>query len=125
MRSQNMIATATHHGMVRSQDGTTIAYETLGGGPGLLVLNGAWRAARDYLPFARALARDFAVHVVDRRGRGRSGPQGTDYSIERELEHLSVVRARTGATILFGHSYGGLIALQAARRSSDFTDVVV
>jgi hypothetical protein len=58
-----MTATATDQGMVRSQDGTTIAYETLGSGQGLLVLGGAWRAARDYLPFARALARDFAVHV--------------------------------------------------------------
>src|SRR5438132_4706862 len=125
MKSQTVTATATVDGMVRSQDGTTIAYETLGGGQGLLVLGGAWRTARDYLPFAQALAHDFAVHVIDRRGRGCSGPQGAEYSIERELEDLSAVRTRTGARILFGHSCGGLVALEAARRSSEFTDVVV
>jgi pimeloyl-ACP methyl ester carboxylesterase len=63
--------------------------------------------------------------VIDRRGRGRSGPQGPSYSIEREIEDLIAVQAHTGATKLFGHSYGGLIALEAARRSTLFTDVVV
>ena len=108
-----------------SQDGTAIAYETLGAGEGLLVLGGAWRSSRDYLPLARTLARDFEVHVIDRRGRERSGPQGLNYSIERELEDLFAVQAQTGATIVFGHSYGGLIALEAARRSTVFSDVIV
>jgi pimeloyl-ACP methyl ester carboxylesterase len=107
-----------------SQDGTAIAYEILGAGERLLVLGGAWRSSRDYLPFARALARYFEVHVIDRRGRGRSGPQGPNYRIERELEDLFAVQAQTGATIVFGHSYGGLIALEAARRSTVFSDVV-
>jgi len=65
------------------------------------------------------------VHVIDRCGRGRSGPQGPHYGIERELEDLSAVQAQTAATIVFGHSYGGLIALEAARRSSVFSDAVV
>jgi pimeloyl-ACP methyl ester carboxylesterase len=110
---------------VKSQDGTAISYETSGVGEGLLVLGGAWRTGHDYLPFARALAQSFAVHVIDRRGRGRSGPQGADYSIERELEDLFAVQAHTGAPAVFGHSYGGLVALEAARRSTVFTDVVV
>jgi pimeloyl-ACP methyl ester carboxylesterase len=65
------------------------------------------------------------VHVIDRRGRGGSGPQGADYSIERELEDLFAVQAQTGATAVFGHSYGGLVALEAARRSPLVADVVV
>lgn len=73
----------------------------------------------------RALAPAFTVHVIDRRGRGGSGPQGADYRIERELEDLLAVQARTGAAAVFGHSYGGLVALEAARRSAVFTDVVV
>jgi pimeloyl-ACP methyl ester carboxylesterase len=63
--------------------------------------------------------------VMDRRGRGQSGPQGAGYSIARELEDLLAVQAQTGATIVFGHSYGGLIALEAARHSPVFSDVVV
>jgi pimeloyl-ACP methyl ester carboxylesterase len=115
----------TTHGVATSNDGTAISYETVGVGEGLLVLGGAWRACRDYLPFARALSDSFTVHVVDRRGRGQSGPQGAEYSIAREIEDLLGVQAQTGATILFGHSYGGLIALEAARRSAVFSDVVV
>ena len=117
--------TTTKAGSARSQDGTAIAYETLGAGEGLVVLGGAWRSGRDYLHLARALAQSFEVHVIDRRGRGRSGPQGPSYGLERELEDLFAVQTQTAATIVFGHSYGGLIALEAARRSSVFSDVVV
>ncbi|HJS97059.1 MAG TPA: alpha/beta hydrolase [Solirubrobacteraceae bacterium] len=115
----------TTGGLARSSDGTTISYETAGVGDGLLVVGGAWRTARDYRPFGRALSDSFAVHVIDRRGRGRSGPQGAGYSIAREIEDVLAVQAQTGATIVFGHSYGGLIALEAARRSEVFSDVVV
>jgi pimeloyl-ACP methyl ester carboxylesterase len=120
-----MTITTSSPGIVTSHDGTAISYETLGAGDGLLVLGGAWRTGHDYLPFARALAQSLAVHVIDRRGRGHSGPQGAEYRIERELEDLFAVQAHTGATAVFGQSYGGLVALEAARRSAVFTDVVV
>ena len=120
-----MSALTTTPALTTSQDGTAISYQTFGAGPGLLIVGGAWRAGNDYLPLARALSANFAVHVIDRRGRGRSGPQGPDYSIERELEDLSAVQTQTGASLVFGHSYGGLIALEAARRSRTFRDVVV
>jgi pimeloyl-ACP methyl ester carboxylesterase len=120
-----MILTTTQSAIVRSNDGTAIGYETLGAGDGLLVVGGAWRTGRDYLALARALAPVLTVHVIDRRGRGGSGPQGADYSIQRELEDLFAVRAQTGASAVFGHSYGGLVALEAARRSTVFADVVV
>jgi pimeloyl-ACP methyl ester carboxylesterase len=110
---------------VRSRDGTSIGYETVGVGDGLLVVGGAWRTGRDYSPFAHALADSFTVHLIDRRGRGRSGPQGSAYAIERELEDVRAVQAHTQARLIFGHSYGGLIALEAARRGTEFTDIVV
>ncbi len=112
-------------GLVGSTDGALISYETLGDGPGLLVLGGVLRSGRDYLPLARGLAQSFSVHVIDRRGRGRSAPQGADYSIEREVDDLLAVQAHTGAAVVFGHSYGGLIALEAARRSAVFSDLVL
>jgi pimeloyl-ACP methyl ester carboxylesterase len=110
---------------VRSQDGTAIAYDTFGVGQGVIVVGGALSSGRHYRPFARTLGRSFTVHVVDRRGRGASGPQGPDYSIDKELEDLHALQAATGATAVFGHSYGGLIALEAARRSAVFSHVVV
>jgi len=111
--------------VVTSLDRTTIGYQTLGAGDGLLVIGGAWRSGRDYLPFAEALSVSFTVHVIDRRGRGDSGPQGPAYRIACEFEDLLAVQERTGAKIVFGHSYGGLIALEAARSSQVFSDVVV
>jgi pimeloyl-ACP methyl ester carboxylesterase len=120
-----MIVSAMQGAVVRSKDGTTIGYETLGAGGGLLVVGGAWRTRQDYLPLARGLAPVFTVHVINRRGRRGSGPQGPDYTIEREVEDLFAVQAQTGATAVFGHSYGGLVALEAAMRSMVFADVVV
>jgi pimeloyl-ACP methyl ester carboxylesterase len=89
------------------------------------VVGGGLSTAREYAPFARALARSFAVHVVERRGRGASGPQGPDYGIDKEVDDLFAVQAATGAAAVFGHSYGGLIALEAARQSRVFSRVVV
>jgi pimeloyl-ACP methyl ester carboxylesterase len=99
---------------VISADGTTIGYRTLGDGPGVIVVGGALRTSEDYLPFAYALGRSFTVHVVDRRGRGASGPQGPGYALNNEVEDVHAVQAATGARLAFGHSYGGLVVLEAA-----------
>lgn len=110
---------------VASVDGTGISYQSLGTGMGVIVVGGALRRGRDYRSFARVLSRSFAVHVIDRRGRGASGPQGVDYNIEKECEDLLAVQAATGATAVFGHSYGGLIALETARRTPVFSHLAV
>jgi pimeloyl-ACP methyl ester carboxylesterase len=110
---------------VRSSDGTAIAYHSLGTGPDVIVIGGALATGQDYLPLARVLAQSFAVHVVDRRGRGASGPQGPGYCIGKECEDLLAVQAATGATAVFGHSYGGLVALETARRAGVFTQIAV
>ena len=120
-----MTDTAGSPSTVLSPDGTAIAYDTFGAGEGVIVVGGALSSGRDYHRFAQTLGRSFSVHVVDRRGRGASGPQGPDYSIDKELEDLHALQAETGATAVFGHSYGGLIALEAARRSAVFSHVVV
>jgi pimeloyl-ACP methyl ester carboxylesterase len=109
--------------VVVSADSTTIAYRTVGKGPAVLVVPGALAVAADFDAFARELAERFSVHTIERRGRGESGPQGDDYSIERECEDLAAVQAATGATFLFGHSFGGFIALEAARGNRAFGKV--
>jgi pimeloyl-ACP methyl ester carboxylesterase len=110
---------------VRSEDGTSIDCESFGAGEGIIVVGGALATGRGYVPLARALARSFAVHVIERRGRGSSGPQGPGYSIEKEVEDLLAVQAATGAGAVFGHSYGGLVALETALRSTAFSCVAV
>ncbi len=111
--------------VVVSADGTAIAYRTVGKGPAVLVLPGALAVAADFDAFARELAERFTVHTIERRGRGGSGPQGDGYSIERQCEDVAALQAATGATLLFGHSFGGLIALEAARRNKAFGKIAV
>ncbi len=118
-------AAAARPAAVTSSDGTVIRCQSLGSGEGVILIGGALRSARDYLPLARRLARSLTVHVMDRRGRGGSGPQGAGYSIEKECEDLLAVHRQTGAAMVFGHSYGGLVTLETARRTGAFRRIAV
>lgn len=101
--------------VVHSSDGTPISVRSTGSGPGVVVLPGNNRRAHHYAAFAEAMS-GYRVHALDRRGRGASGPQGSAYAVEREVEDASAVLDRTGAGLVFGHSYGGLVALHVALR---------
>jgi pimeloyl-ACP methyl ester carboxylesterase len=108
-----------------SADGTTVEYLSVGRGPHVIVIPGALAMAHDLAAFATLLAGRYTVHVVQRRGRGGSGPQGDRYGIARECEDIEAVRTRTGARLIFGHSFGGLVALRAACGSTAFDAVAV
>src|SRR5258708_25581391 len=116
--------TETTHA-VFSRDGTKISYLTLGSGPSVIVIPGTLSMAADYAAFARALAEHFTVHIIERRGRGESGPQGDDYSIAKECEDVLALSAETGASFLVGHSFGGFVALEAARHNPSLTKIAV
>src|SRR5258707_8540331 len=103
---------------VRSSDGTTITYLTVGRGPAVIVIPGVLSLASSYSAFAQALAaKCFTVHTIERRGHGQSGPQGNDYSIVKECEDVLALQRKTGTSLLFGHSFGGFIALEVARNN--------
>ncbi|WP_051761055.1 alpha/beta fold hydrolase [Herbidospora cretacea] len=108
-----------------SADGTPIEYSTVGQGSHVIVVPGALALAADFSGLAGLLADRHTVHVVQRRGRGLSGPQGEHYGIERECEDVEAVRAATGARLIFGHSFGGLVALRAACGNPGFDAVAV
>jgi pimeloyl-ACP methyl ester carboxylesterase len=110
---------------VLSQDGTKISYLTVGSGPAVIVIPGTLSIAANYAAFAHALAEHFTVHTIERRGRGESGPQGDDYSIDKECEDVFALQQETGASFLVGHSFGGFVALEAARRNHSFTSIAV
>ncbi|HLZ56835.1 MAG TPA: alpha/beta hydrolase [Ktedonosporobacter sp.] len=99
---------------VTSADGTTISYRQLGHGPGVVILHGAMESAQSHMQLAEALATSFTVYLPDRRGRGLSGPYGTDYSIQKDVQDVDALLTRTGAHYVFGVSSGALISLQAA-----------
>jgi pimeloyl-ACP methyl ester carboxylesterase len=123
--NQSIQTPQAHQRTVSSADGTPICFQTMGAGPGLIVLGGSLRTSQDYLPLASVLARSFTVHVVDRRGRGASGPQGPQYALGKEVEDLLAVQAETGARLAFGHSYGGLVILETERSFQVFDRITV
>src|SRR4051794_12460087 len=107
------------------RDGARIAYTSIGIGPSVVVVPGALSTAADYVDFARALGECFAVHVMERRGRGLSSPQGDDYSIEQERADLLALQGATGARFFVGHSFGGLVTLEAAAGNSTLRKIAV
>jgi pimeloyl-ACP methyl ester carboxylesterase len=99
---------------VTSPDGTRIAYDRRGDGPPLVLLHGGL-TRRYWDPLAPQFAEHYTVIAPDRRGRGESG-DADGYSIEREIEDVrALLGAVDGDPVLFGHSFGGLQAIEAAR----------
>lgn len=110
---------------VVSWDDTIISFLSVGTGTGVIVLPGVLSTATDYSVFASSLANKFTVHTLERRGRGKSGPQGDGYGIQKEMDDVLAVQRETGARFLVGHSYGGLLALEVARNNDIFTKIAV
>lgn len=110
---------------VRSADGTTIAYERSGVGPALVLVGGAFATRHSFDPLVPLLSGQFCVYAFDRRGRGESGDT-RPYSVAREVEDLhAVIAAAGGSAHLYGHSSGGILALEAAAATGRVTRLAV
>jgi pimeloyl-ACP methyl ester carboxylesterase len=105
---------------VVSRDGTRIAFERIGTGMPVIVVDAAL-CRRGFGPsgdLAALLAPQFAVITYDRRGRGASG-DAPPYAVEREIEDLAALVDRVGGTAsLVGMSSGAVLALEASNRLS-------
>jgi pimeloyl-ACP methyl ester carboxylesterase len=99
---------------VTSKDGTRIGFHRIGSGPPLIFVHGTMADHRSWLSFADYIKNDFTVIAMDRRGRLNSG-DAEEYQAQREFEDVAaVVGAMAEPAFLFGHSFGGLCALEAA-----------
>src|SRR5579863_29846 len=111
---------------VTSKDGTAIAYERVGEGPPLILVDGALcsRAFGPMPKLAPILGRQFTVYFYDRRGRGESGDT-PPYAREREIEDLAaLIAVAGGAAAVVGVSSGAALALEAAAARLSITRVV-
>lgn len=99
---------------VTSKDGTRIEYRQLGQGPGVVVLHGAMESAASHMKLAEGLAVEFTVYLPERRGHQLGIPFVRAYSMQKEVQDLEALLAKTGTSNVFGVSSGGLICLQAA-----------
>jgi pimeloyl-ACP methyl ester carboxylesterase len=101
-----------------SKDGTRIAFEQLGSGPPLILVDGAF-CNRTFGPMpklAPLLATRFTVVHYDRRGRGESSDTAP-YSVDRELEDLTALAdCVDGIPCLYGTSSGAALAMLAVSR---------
>ncbi len=101
---------------VVSKDGTKIAYENMGQGPVVVLVDGAlaYRGNFGLVPLAAALSQNFTAYTYDRRGRGESTDM-QPYSVEREIEDIeALIDAAGGSAFVFGISSGAALAMEAA-----------
>ena len=112
---------------VTSADGTRIAYETVGSGPALILVDGAM-CYRDFGParsLAAAFADEYTVYLYDRRGRGESS-NTLPWSEDREIDDLAAILDAAGGTAhLFGCSSGAVLAADAAGKLTGFAKLAL
>jgi pimeloyl-ACP methyl ester carboxylesterase len=112
---------------VRSPDGTRIAFNRLGDGPPLILVEAAlhYRGFSSFDGLVPLLARDFSVYTYDRRGRGKSSDT-KPYSPDREVEDLEALIGEAGGSAhLYGYSSGALLAMRAAAQRLHVTRLAV
>ncbi|HYX48692.1 MAG TPA: alpha/beta fold hydrolase, partial [Ktedonobacteraceae bacterium] len=100
---------------VQSADGTTIAFDQMGNGPAVILVDGALGSRADgfMVPLATLLAPHFTVINYDRRGRGES-TDTQPFALEREIEDIEALINEVGGEVfLYGISSGAALALEA------------
>lgn len=97
-----------------------------GEGTPLVLVHGALGDADLWQQVVDAIELPNPVIVLNRRGRAPSGPLGNGYSLRTEIDDLHHVLDSVGEpVVLFGHSYGGLIAQETATERSDVRSLVL
>jgi pimeloyl-ACP methyl ester carboxylesterase len=115
---------------VTSKDGTKIAFDKVGSGPAVILVNGAiaYRRAfndRTLEQLAELLGSHFTVYNYDRRGRGESGDT-LPFAKQREIEDIqALIEDAGGKAMVVGFSSGGAITLETAAVTPGVTKVVV
>jgi pimeloyl-ACP methyl ester carboxylesterase len=95
---------------VISRDGTSIACESTGVGPDVVLIG----ARAENALLAKQLAGQFRVTSYDQRGYGDSG-DAQPYAVAREVEDLEAVLRFVGRTAgVYGASAAGALGLEAA-----------
>jgi pimeloyl-ACP methyl ester carboxylesterase len=110
---------------VTSPAGVRIACQVGGEGTPLVLVHGAGSGRWSFDLVRPHLEDRFTVWALDRRGRGDSGDDES-YSLEADFEDVAaVVREAGPGALLFGHSYGGLVAAGVAVRLDGLPGLVV
>jgi pimeloyl-ACP methyl ester carboxylesterase len=99
---------------VETTAGVVLNVSKIGHGLPVLIVHGSLASSGDWMGVADILSRDREVHVLDRRGHGGSG-DSEDYDLRTEIEDVvAVLTTIDGPVTLVGHSYGAIVAIEAA-----------
>jgi len=115
-RSKPMSGVATSH------DGVPLAFEVHGAGAPTLVFVHGWSCDRHYWRGqVRALAARYQTVAVDLAGHGESGVGRRVWTMAAFGEDVVAVAEQLGLgeLVLIGHSMGGDVIVEAARRLGD------
>jgi len=107
---------------VASEDGVQIRYRVYGKGDPALILIHCWSCDSGYWDQQLdTLKGRYTVVTLDLAGHGESGTTRGDWSIPAFGADVAAVagRIRNQQIVLVGHSMGGPVALEAARRLRD------
>src|SRR5882762_8804332 len=110
---------AATRGTVTTPDGVRIHYETTGKGRPAVVLVHCWTCDSTFWQDQVArLAKNRQVVTLDLAGHGRSGRMRTDYTIQAFGQDVKAVadELKLDRMVLVGHSMGGAVILEAAKR---------
>lgn len=111
-----------------SKDGTKIAFDKIGSGPVVIIVNGAtqFRAFDPTMAqIANLLSKNFTVYNYDRRGRGESGDT-QPFAKEREIEDLQALVADAGGkAMVLGFSSGSAVTLDTAAVTPGITKIAL
>ena len=91
--------------------------------PLIALVHGSMDRSAGLLKLSRRLDDRFRVLRYDRRGYGRSAPHGGPFTMDGQVADLVEVLAGRPA-VVFGHSYGGNVALALADRHPDLARAV-
>jgi len=107
---------STEIGRVTSRDGTSIAFERVGTGPAVILVDAAgnFRGFSPMPQLAKALSQRFTVFTYDRRGKGAS-TDTLPYAVDREIDDLqALIDLAGGSAFVHGFSSGAILGLLAA-----------
>jgi proline iminopeptidase len=116
--------------MLATVNGSEIYYEVIGSGRPLMLMHGGLGLDHTYFrPWLDPLADDLQLIFFDFSGHGRSPrPQGFDGVTHATwADEADGLRAHLGfeRIVLFGHSYGGFLAMEYALRHPERLDGLI
>lgn len=94
--------------------------EAAGSGPSVITLHASGMSSRQWARFVRDAAPRYRIFSADLLGVGRTPLGDAPYSLAREADALIALIDRMDRPVsIFAHSFGGLVAMEAALRAPE------